>query len=93
MDFLELIQTFGLAVAALIAVSIAGYKLLVRWIDENKSREERFAGIIAESTKAIRESNEVNRELTETNRKLVEEMTAKINSVDSKVDKVLDRLK
>lgn len=100
MDVLQIIQSVGFPIAAVIGCAWFIKSIVMRDKDEAKAREDRYNQNITElmeslqkATDAINKSNELNQELTETNKMLVNEMTSKLNMVDSKVDKILTVIK
>lgn len=97
MDFTNLIQTFGVSVAGLVACAWFIYVKDKRIADEAKEREDKqrennreLAIALNKAAEAIKDSNEVNKELSETNKMLVNEMKNELKLVGTNVEKILE---
>ena len=74
---MQLVQTLGFPVAACIGVGVVFYKLLVRVMDENADREEKYQTMLTEYGAKMSEISkalvEIKKEENEGHRKLDEE--------------------
>lgn len=74
---MQLVQTLGFPVAACIGVGVVFYKLLVRVMDENADREEKYQTMLTEYGAKMSEISkalvEIKNDVSDIHRKLDEE--------------------
>lgn len=96
---MTMIQTLGFPIACVLGCAYFIYKLVTRYQDEAKSREDKLISANMEQSKVldkvantISESNEVNKELSQTNKILVGKINDKLEDVEDKLDNIESKL-
>ena len=99
MNVVELIQTVGFPVVAVLGCAFFIYKIVVRYMDESKERESHLMEQSNKQTEALREvaatierGNNLNEKLSETNRILVDKIDSSLVGINNNIDKILDKL-
>lgn len=91
----QIIQTIGFPIAAVLGCAYFIYKLVTRYQDEASNREEKlidanvkYSEVLDKVADTIQESNNVNKELSQTNKILVGKINDKLETVEDKIDSI-----